>query len=732
MTTHLAPSPAPLHSAQWFRVADLRPLLHERVACQRQVQRDEVWHVLTLPDGRRSFRLNATAWSLIARCDGRRSTQQLWDIGLAEWGDHTPTQDELLSILARLHDAGLLSFDRRPDFGAEPTDAAVARDEAPHRRNSWLAWRLPLGRPDVPLDRVARLLAPCLGWPALLAWGLAVMWGVLAGSLHASEWTAQVKRLLMSHNSWGVIVLTYPLLKFVHEAAHGLAARRWGASVSEWGLSLLMFVPVPYVDVSAASALPRRRQRLLVASAGMLAESALAVLAFGVWLNVQPGALRDAALLVFFMAGLSTLLVNANPLLRFDGYHMLCDALSLPNLATRSSQYHLQRLAHRLLREQPASALTPAAGEAPWLMAYAPAALMMRCVIAWSAVFWLGGISRPLGWLVALLFGWSMVLVPLFRLVRWMRRGDLKGFGGGGSLGRRGLVLAPLGLTALVALWPLPVITVAQGVLWLPEHALVRSQSAGMIQDVLVADGQLVQAGDALIQLASPTLAADVDALRGQVDMLQAEQLRSLQAEPAQAVQAAHRLQAALAELEQGETRLERLTVRAQSAGRIAIDKAMDLPGRYVQRGELLAQVLTGEAGIVRLAVPHDRAAQLGLPTVENPDAAAAKVQVQLADPAAAPRWAHWLGQPSGGVTQLPSAALGERSGGRIATDASDPRGLRPTQPVLVGELQLEGPAAHRLGERVLVRFEHGRAPLLLQWADQVQKQVLHHFNPHT
>ena len=744
------PQAAPLLSAQWFRVASLRPLLPPQQPSQRLHQRGEVWHVLTLADGTRSFRLNTAAWHTVARCNGRRTTQQLWDLALAEFGDGAPTQDELLSILARLHAAGLLSFDRRPDFGASSA-AASQGDEVPAaRRNSLLAWRIPLGRPDALLARVVQPLARLHGWTLLVAWLLAVAWAVLAGVQHAAELGTRLHGLLSSPKTWGLAWLAYPLMKLLHEGAHGLVARRMGAQVSEWGVTLLMFLPVPYVDASAASALPRRRQRLLVAAAGIVVEGAVAAAALAVVLNVQPGALHDTALLVFFIAALSTLMVNANPLMRFDGYHMLSDALNLPNLATRSNQYTLQALARLLLGSKAPAGLVPAAGEKPWLLAYAPAALAMRWVVAWAVVLWLGSIAQPLGLLVGAAFAWSLLLVPCFKLLRWLRTSSSQASNqafGAPRLLRQGLLWSPVLLVLALLLWPLPVSTVAQGVLWLPEHALVRSQAAGVVGAVLVTDGQMVKPGDAVLQLLSPTLQADVDRLRGRVQGLLAEQARTLQAEPANAVQAEHTLQATLAELAQSEERLARLIVRAQAAGRIVIEQATDLPGRHVLRGALLAHVITGEPGIVRLAVPHDSAAHIaaleraapaggtahpGALNDARPSPMNVQLQVQGVDLSTPPRSARWSGRPSGGVTRLPSAALGDRSGGRIATDGTDSSGLRPAQPVLVGELQLEGAAASRIGERVLVRFEHGRSPLLLQLAGKVQQQLLRHFNPST
>ena len=121
-----APS-APLLSAQWFRVAALRPRVDRQARVERQVVRTQVWHLLTRADGSATFRMNAPAWSAVARCTGRLTVQQAWDCALAEHGDDAPTQDEFIDMLARLQAAGLMSFDKRPDFGAQ----RVAADPRP-------------------------------------------------------------------------------------------------------------------------------------------------------------------------------------------------------------------------------------------------------------------------------------------------------------------------------------------------------------------------------------------------------------------------------------------------------------------------------------------------------------------------------------------------------------------------------------------------------------------------
>lgn len=176
--------------------------------------------------------------------------------------------------------------------------------------------------------------------------------------------------------------LLYPLIKLVHETSHGLAVQRWGGAVREAGASLLVLMPVPYVNASAANAFRHRYQRALVSAAGVMSELALAALAMLAWQWLQPSLARDVALLVMVTGLMSTLLVNGNPLLRFDGYYLLCDALDLRNLASRSARWWAEFAARRLLGAASEAPLEPLPGERPWLVAYAPLSLAYRVVLS--------------------------------------------------------------------------------------------------------------------------------------------------------------------------------------------------------------------------------------------------------------------------------------------------------------------------------------------------------------
>ena len=714
------PSTAPLLSANWFRVATLRPRLDAQVQAERVSYRRQTWHVFVRGDGSRSFRLNDSAYAFAARCDGTHTVQRLWELLLTELADNAPTQDELLDLLARLHEAGLVGFDRRPDFGQQGALTSIA--EAPKRAgaNSLLSFRIPLGRPERWLAQGSPRLAWLFTLPAFVAWAVVVASALLAALLnapeiahHAHTWLATPRLLLLT---W----LAYPVVKALHELAHALVLRRFGGAVPEWGITLMMFTPVPYVDASAANALALPRQRLLVSAAGIVVELFLAALGLGVALTVAPGWLHDAGLAVFFIGGVSTLLVNGNPLLRFDGYHMLGDALELPNLASRSTRHWLGVLRQRLLRDGAEPAVQPAAGESTWLWFYTPAALAYRALIGVVLVGWAGGISFVFGALLAVWFVWTMAGRPLVKLLRWAAGSQLAEAQRSRTVRR----LAGIGAAALAAVvvLPLPDASVAEGVVWLPDHALVRAGTDGFIQQIHVADGARVQDGQLLVSLQAPALSADIERLAGQVAALETERFQSLRGEPARAAAIESELAGAIAALEHAQAREALLEVRAGAAGVLALPHAADQAGRYVKQGSVLAQVLTDEPTTVRVALPQTIATRV--------QTATRSVGVQLADSQGTAWPAALEPAAAGTVNRLPSAALGDHAGGSIVTDPTDASHLKPAQPVVLADVRLAGRPAQRTGGRAWVRFDHGWSPLALQLARGAQQLVLAQFNP--
>lgn len=721
-----AAAPAPLLSAQWFRVASLRPCLDEHATVRRQAVRGEVWQVLARADGSRSFRLDALAWSVVGLCDGRRTLQRIWDAAMVRWQDDAPTQDDVMDLMARLHREGLVSFDREPDFGGAVDGAGgEAAARAPEPGHAGGA-RLSLGRPDRLMAALARLTAPMASPAGRLAGAALVLAGAAVAWLQAPELSAWVAAAALSPAMLAQALAVQLAMKLLHETAHGVALRRAGAPVGSWGLAWPMGLPMPYVDASAAAQLPDRRARARVAAAGIVAELRVAALALLAAQALQPGAWRDAVLLVFATGTLSALLVNANPLLRFDGYHLLTDLLDLPNLASRSARLWLDGLRSRLLRLPGEPSLRPAPGERIWLRLHAPLALAMRVAVAVGAVMWFGSVSWLLGAGLAVWMAGLMLGRPGLALVRWLRRLEPAPVR---RAARRRLAGVALGLGLAGGVLPWPDATLAEGLVVPADVARLRAGSDGFVDEVLVREGEAVEAGRPLLRLRAPELVAQRARRHGELAALEAERARALAAgDAAAAVAAAHAQQAAEAELARLDERIAALEVRAAVAGRVHFGgvpgalRADDLPGRHVTRGMTLGHLEGEGPAQVRVVVDEDEAARIV--------ARRGPVAVRLAGEGAMTMAGEVVGRPSGGGEPLPGAALAERSGGPVATDPSDPQGLRPARPVLQLDVRLDRALPGAMGRRVQVRMAHPPAPLAVTVLRTLRQRMLRHFNP--
>ncbi len=714
-----------VHSPRWYRVAALKPRLLPQLKLSRQRVRGETWYLLSDPALGRSVRLNAPAYALAARLDGQRTVQQLWERSL-QHNQEAATQDEVIDILAQLREAALVQFDRAADFDVLlPHLDKVVR---PARRNSVLAWRIPLGNPTAILARLRPLQNVLFSRMALAVWLVLALALLVLGLQHAPELWAHGRLWLATPRFAALALALYVPVKLVHELAHGLAVRRWGGLVREAGITLMLLVPVPYVDASAASRFVQRRHRVVVGAAGIMAEITLAALALPLWLWLDEGLLRDGAFVTLFLCAVSTLLFNGNPLQRLDGYYILTDALELPNLGPRSRSWWLDALRRWLLRAPGTESMAVAPGETPWLVLYAPLSWLYMLLVVTLAVAWIGQISLALGLLAGALLAWQMLVRPVVNLLGQLRRAALAQQATAVRWHRAGWVAA-IGALLLLGV-PVPQSTLVQGVVWPSEQAQLRATEGGVVEAVLVTDGQSVQAGEVVLRLANAQLQASQLRQLARVSALEATLFGTLALSHAagldgRAGDAQADLAAARAELQSLDERLAALQVRAHVGGRVALPKAGDLPGQFVRRGSLVGQVLTEAPLTVRVALPEAQATDLR--------ALQATASVWLS---ATPGQAHdaVLQRDSGGAgLQLPSAALSERHGGDVLTDPRDSDDLKPVQPVVLLDVRLTelgGNANPRIGERAWVRFESARSPLLLQWPRSLKRQVLQRFNP--
>lgn len=709
-----------LFSNRWHRVARLRPQLRPQVQVRPQSQRDADWFLLIDPTTEEVRRINRSAYEFVGRLDGLNTVDGVWQALLKTHPDDAMTQDEVLRLLIQLHERHLVQFDASVDVEALFVLRRQERRRRHARRANPLAFQLVLGNPERFLDRLAPLGRWLYSPSGLLAWLLLVIVGTVVALQHLPELVAHADELLATPRWMLLAWLLYPGIKLVHELSHGLAVHRWGGRVREVGVLLLVLVPVPFVNASAADGFRFRHQRAAVSGAGIMSELAMAAVAALLWQGLQPSLLRDLCLLVIVTGLLSTVLVNGNPLLRFDGYFLLCDWLDLRNLAQRSSRWWGDIATRRVLGVAPSWPIEPVPGERPWLLFYAPLAVVYRLLLSVAVVLWLGGYSVPLASLLGVYLSATLLVGPLWR----MSRATVRLLGAQPRPLGPGLRAAAAAGVALLVLFvlPWPFGTVAQGVVWMPERSHIRVATDGFVDEVLVADGQPVQAGDVLMRLRDERLETEIRRLRADRAELEVQLFRALSTEPLEAPRFREQLLFAEAGLHRASDKQEALTVRAPVSGRVVLPQASLQAGRFHRKGDLLGFVRTQEPLTVRVALPQEDAQlvrQRGGP-----------IAVRLAqDGYGTAHPARLLRDLEAAITQLPSSALGDRGGGMLITAAEDPQGLTTREPVVLMDLELPDQSGTWVGARASVRFDHGHLSLAAQLTRRVRQLVLQRFD---
>src|SRR4029079_12370866 len=169
------------------------------------------------------------------------------------------------------------------------------------------------------------------------------------------------------------LFLAIGCVKILHELGHAMTCKHFGGEVHEMGFMLLVFSPCLYCDVSDSWRLASKWQRIAVSAAGMTVEVVLASIATIIGWYAQPGLIQLIALDVMVVCTVGTLLVNGNPLLRYDGYYILSDVVETPNLWQRSRDVLRKFAARWVLGEASDDDPLVPARHRTWLASYAVA-----------------------------------------------------------------------------------------------------------------------------------------------------------------------------------------------------------------------------------------------------------------------------------------------------------------------------------------------------------------------
>ena len=634
--------------------------------------------------------------------------------------EDSPSQDEIVQLLGQLNAADLVVTEASVDV-AELFQRHTRQDRQKRlgRISNPLSLRFPLWDPDRFLTAWHRALGGVPGWVWLLVWLAAVVPAMAQVPPHWRELTENFNdRLLAANNLW-ILAIAFVVLKGLHELGHGWAVKQRGGEVHEMGLMLLLLYPVPYVDASGASAFRRKSERMHVGAAGMLVELWLAALCLLAWIGLEPGFLRSLAYDMLVVGSVTTVVFNANPLLRYDGYYILADLIEIPNLGQRANAWWvhlLRRYAFGMTGGRPPAAT---AAEKRWFLAYAPLALVYRLFVTISIAWFVGQQYFFVGVLLA---AWALASGIVWPLGKGLAKLAADPQVSSRALRVWGVVVSvPALLVALLFLVPAPHHTRAKAVLSLPDRAVLRSGADGFIQHVVAIPGAGIDTGAAVIETDAPDLRADRRVQLAKIEEASARRDAAWGVQPAAAARFEEALRHESAALARLDAEIELLVVRAPAAGRLLIEQAGDLPGRHVGKGEPLGYLVGADRPVLKVIVEQHHA--------DSVRAATRRVTVRLPQDFDTELPGRLVRERPQAGKDLPSATLGQSGGGDLTVDPRDEKGLTALESLFEFEVEIDDPAALRfLGSRAYVSFEHPDEPIGWRLWRNLRRQLLSQF----
>ena len=244
------------------------------------------------------------------------------------------SQEELIEILGNWVRQNLVLTDQpQPQSSKAKVLGVLARSNP-------LVIRFRGWNPQKFLQATEYWVRPFFSWPFLLATSLMICWALLIAVQSISKIGLELRELalLFEPRHWILAIGILGLTKVFHELGHAYSCQRFGGACTEMGVMFLAFIPCLYCNVTDAWTFPRRSQRMAVSAAGILVDLWIASAAFLLWSISQPGLFHSLCLLVAVAGSVNSLLLNGNPLMRYDGYFILSDLTGIANLRAEAMQ----------------------------------------------------------------------------------------------------------------------------------------------------------------------------------------------------------------------------------------------------------------------------------------------------------------------------------------------------------------------------------------------------------
>ena len=616
------------------------------------------------------FRFGTREWALASLLDGKRCLADAVEQHQSESTDDPLSDAEAEAFVKWLvhNKLAKVVVPEEQQYGPAATQqpsAPAKKQMRADRAFSPFFIRIPLGNPDRLLTR----LVPYFRWLAS-PWAFAI-WTItcVMGCYDvASHWTPFVTSIgqVFALDNWFYLLLVWLLLKLVHEFSHGLFCKIYGGPVPRMGIALILFSPMAFVDVTSSWRFRRKSQRIMTAAAGIYAEFFIAAIAAMLWTQLESGIARQLCQNVIIAATATTVIFNANPLMRFDGYYILSDIVGIHNLYSSGQQFLGGMLRRFYFGGGNLRRLEPG-WRGVFIRVYAVASALWRIVVAVSLATIAATMFHGAGVVLTIIAVIGWLVRPLGRLTRQIWEGASNGI----AIDRRRLLVASLATAAsllLLVLIPWPSGDSAPAVVEYEPRTRIRVESAGFVREILVRSGDSVEPGQKLVVLENRESETKLRQLESQIEQSRIRstiyhrdlQLAAKQSEDEHRT-ALEKQRDELLEIRGG------LVINAPTEGRVLGRNLDTWKGRYVEVGTSLMAIGDPQKKQLRVAVSQENHEQF-VANLGDP------VWVRLRGRSRRVRGSVLMAIDPKATVQLTNAALASTSGGPLAVTSRSER----------------------------------------------------------
>ena len=561
------------------------PRLRDDLSISRQSYRGQHCFVIDDPASGQFFRVGHAEYTFLSLLDGRTTVAESLAVVAGRHGRSAMNEQDAASLCGWLVESELAVT------AASRTGGRITESIGRRRQQQWIGRANPMFQsfdlldPSPLVDPIARC-ARRIGAPV---WSIAAVTVVVAAFVAAaSHGRAFVgdTTFVRDPSHWVWIAVVFACVKCLHELGHAVVCRSLGGVVRRSGVMMILMVPMPYVDVTSSWRMTSKWRRIAVAAAGMATEWVIATAAIWIWIGSSDPAVRMIAASVVWTCAVTTIVFNLNPLMKFDGYYILADALELPNLSTNAARWTAYARSRYLWGHDVPPPHWPE-GRRCLVACYGVAAMVWRIMItvtlilAASRMFWGGGVV-----LAAVAAGFWLA-APVQRLAAGSRDGQRIR-----PARAIGLATAAIVLMAAAMLVPVPRSVTAPVVIAAHQPSHVHAAVSGTIAEVRVGAGDRVRRGDVLAVLRNDSL--DLDIRRLQIEIEQTRQRRRAARGRQQIVDAdmqSTHLTAMKTRLTELDRQFNHLMVRSPIDGQIIASEIQDSVGQQVRQGQPMVTI---------------------------------------------------------------------------------------------------------------------------------------------